>query len=96
LSNLLPANDPKSQTLVDVCNEATNSVAPFLADPIVERLTLMLAITQPCQAWLPEVHRAYLKQLWHYIDFRGRSIDTWSAYRCQSFQKLQELVYKYL
>jgi hypothetical protein len=70
-----------SQTLVRVLTYFKNCLKPFLADPILERLILMLALTQPCRDLLPGVHRAYLKHLWHYVAFRGSRIDAWSSSR---------------
>lgn len=80
LETILPnQTDPKSQNLMRICAQVKRDLYPFLADPILEKLILVLSLTHLCQDSLPMVHETYLKYLWHHISRRGSFLDSWTA-----------------
>ena len=72
-------NDPRSQSLIRMCSVVKNGLAPFLSDPVLERLILVLSITQPCKESLPEAHENSLKYLWQHISNRGHTLNSWTT-----------------
>lgn len=80
LDNILQnQNDPKSQSLIKMCSEVKHDLVPFLSDPVLERLLLVLSITQPCKDSLPEAHETFLKYLWQHISSQGNVLDSWTT-----------------
>lgn len=80
LKTILPDQDePKSRILMKVCAQVKRNIFPFLADPVLEKLILVLSLTHLCQDSLPTVHATYLKYLWQHISRRGSRLDSWNA-----------------
>ena len=71
-------NDFHSRQLIETCSRVKADLASSLSDPVLEKILLMLAITQPCQESLPQLHGAYLKMLWRHISSRGMGISCWT------------------
>ena len=80
-------NDLHSRQLVDTCSRVETDLASSLSDPVLEKILLMLSITQPCQESLPQLHGSYLKLLWRHLSVRENGISFWK--NCDVTVKVQ-------